>query len=169
TAFRSGQPSTQFLNGFHYQAYSIDVLNAGVQTTIQDYPGRIGYWNVGVPPSGPMDHLAFRFANRLVGNAEGSAGLEITLAGPTLRFNCDSIIAICGAPIEVSLDSEPLSQWQSHFVRAGTLLQYGKIKQVGSRAYLAIQGGFLVPNYIATKATFTLGQFCGHAGHVLRA
>lgn len=169
TAFRSGQPSTQFLNGFHYHTYSIDVLNAGVQTTIQDYPGRIGYWNVGVPPSGPMDHLAFRLANRLVGNTESSAGLEITLAGPTLRFNCDSIIAICGAPIEVSLDSEPLSQWQSHFVRAGALLQFGKIKQVGSRVYLAIQGGFLVPDYLGSKATFTLGQFGGHAGRVLRA
>ena len=61
--FCSGQPYTQFLDGFHYQPHSIDVLNAGVQTTIQDYPGRIGYWNVGVPPSGPMDSLAFRLAS----------------------------------------------------------------------------------------------------------
>ncbi|MCO6429003.1 urea carboxylase [Nitrosomonas communis] len=169
TAFRSGQPSTQFLNGFHYQAHSIDVLNAGVQTMIQDYPGRIGYWNVGVPPSGPMDNLAFRLANRLVNNAEDSAGLEITLAGPTLRFNCDSIIAICGAPIEVSLDSEPLLQWQSHSIKVGALLQFGKVKQAGSRVYLAVHGGFQVPDYLGSKATFTLGQFGGHAGRVLRA
>ncbi len=166
--FCSGQPYTQFLNGFHYQPHSIDVLNAGVQTSIQDYPGRIGYWNVGVPPSGPMDSLAFRLANRLVDNTEEKAGLEITLAGPTLRFNCDSIIAVCGAPIDVFLDSEPLSQWQSHFVKAGALLQFGKIKQSGSRVYLAVRGGFQVPDYLSSKSTFTLGQFGGHAGRVLR-
>ncbi len=169
TVFRNGQSNTQFLNGFHYQPHSIDVLNAGVQTMIQDYPGRMGYWHVGVPPSGPMDSLAFRLANRLVNNAEDSAGLEITVAGPTLRFNCDSIIAICGAPISVSLDSEPLPQWQSHVVKAGALLQFGKIKQSGSRVYLAVHGGFQVPDYLGSKSTFTLGQFGGHAGRVLRA
>ncbi|SDW30347.1 urea carboxylase [Nitrosomonas communis] len=169
TLFRSGQVSTQFLNDFHYQAHSIDVLNAGVQTMIQDYPGRIGYWNVGVPPSGPMDSLAFRLANRLVNNTEDKAGLEITLAGPTLRFNCASIIAICGAPIDILLDGKPLLQWQSHLVKAGTLLQFGKVKQAGSRVYLAVQGGFQIPDYLGSKATFTLGQFGGHAGRVLRA
>lgn len=167
--FRSGQSTTQFLNGFHYHPDTIDVLSAGVQTMIQDYPGRTGYWSVGVPPSGPMDNLAFRLANRLVNNAPTCAGLEITLAGPTLRFNCDSIIAICGAPIDISLDSEPLPQWQSRRVTAGSLLQFGKIKQAGSRAYLAIQGGFQVPDYLGSKSTFTLGQFGGHAGRVLRA
>ncbi|WP_297325009.1 urea carboxylase [Nitrosomonas sp.] len=168
TVFRNGQSTTQFLNGFHYQPHSIDVLNAGVQTTIQDYPGRIGYWHVGVPPSGPMDSLAFRFANRLVSNPEDSAGLEITLAGPTLRFNCDSIIAICGAPIDVSLDGEPLPLWQSHAIKAGALVQFGKIRQAGSRVYLAVHGGFQVPDYLGSKSTFTLGQFGGHAGRVLR-
>ncbi|MBP6368305.1 MAG: urea carboxylase, partial [Nitrosomonas sp.] len=168
TVFRNGQSSTQFLNGFHYQAHSIDVLTAGVQTTIQDYPGRIGYWNVGVPPSGPMDSLAFRLANRLVGNSEDKAGLEMTLSGPTLRFNCDSMIAICGAPMDVFLDSEPLAQWQAYRVKTGALLQFGKVKQSGSRTYLAVQNGFLVPNYLGSKSTFTLGQFGGHAGRVLR-
>ena len=62
---------------------AIDVIEPGTQTTIQDYPGRLGYWHVGVPPSGPMDALAFRIANRLVGNPEGAAGLEITVTGPT--------------------------------------------------------------------------------------
>ena len=166
--FHNGQSNTQFLNGFHYQPHSINVLNAGVQTMIQDYPGRIGYWNVGVPPFGPMDNLAFRLANQLINNPDDSAGLEITLAGPTLDFNCDSIIAICGAPMDVLLDNEPLPQWQSHFVKAGSRLQFGKIKQRGSRAYLAVYGGFQVPDYLGSKSTFTLGQFGGHAGRVLR-
>ena len=167
TAFRSGGHTTSFLNGFHYCAHTIDVLNPGVQTTVQDYPGRIGYWNIGVPPSGPMDGLAFRLANCLVNNAEDKAGLEITLAGPTLRFNCNSIIAVCGAPMEVRLDGEPLAQWRSHSIKAGSLLQFGKLAGYGCRAYLAVQGGFRVPDYLGSKSTFTLGQFGGHAGRTL--
>lgn len=167
-AFREGKYSTRFLNGFSYQPHSIDVLQPGVQTTIQDYPGRIGYWNVGVPPSGPMDHLAFRFANRLVGNPENCAGLEITLAGPTLRFNCDSIVAICGATMEVFMNDTPLALWQSHAIKAGSELRFGKVNAAGSRTYLAVQGGFQVPDYLGSKATFTLGHFGGHAGRVLR-
>lgn len=168
TAFRDGQHNTNFLNGFHYIAQTIDVLSPGVQTTVQDYPGRLGYWHIGVPPSGPMDALAFRLANRLVNNNEDAAGLEITLSGPTLRFNCDSIIAITGAPIEVRLDGESLMLWQSHVIKAGTLLQFGKTSHHGYRAYLAVQGGFQVADYLGSKSTFTLGQFGGHAGRVLR-
>ncbi|ARO87511.1 urea carboxylase [Nitrosospira lacus] len=167
TAFRSGRYTTSFLNGFHYIAHTIDVLFPGVQTTVQDYPGRTGYWNIGVPPSGPMDSLAFRLANRLVNNGEDKAGLEITLAGPTLRFNCDSVIAVCGAPMEVRLDGEPLAQWRSHSIRAGALLQFGKLRDHGCRAYLAVQGGIQVPDYLGSKSTFTLGQFGGHAGRTL--
>ncbi|SEK86728.1 urea carboxylase [Nitrosovibrio tenuis] len=167
TAFRSGQHTTSFLNGFHYVAHTIDVLSAGVQTTVQDYPGRTGYWSIGVPPSGPMDGLAFRLANRLVDNAEDKAGLEITLAGPTLRFNCDSVIAVCGAPMDVRLDGEPLAQWRAHGAKAGAILQFGKIVNYGCRAYLAVQGGFRIPDYLGSKSTFTLGQFGGHAGRAL--
>lgn len=168
TAFRDGQHNTNFLNGFHYIAQTIDVLSPGVQTTVQDYPGRLGYWHVGVPPSGPMDALAFRLANRLVNNGENEAGLEITLSGPTLQFNCDSVIAITGAPIEVRLDGELLLLWQSHDIKAGSLLQFGKISNHGYRAYLAVQGGFQVADYLGSKSTFTLGQFGGHAGRALR-
>ncbi|WP_035382544.1 urea carboxylase [Ferriphaselus sp. R-1] len=166
--FRQGQHTTRFLGGFHYSAHTVDVLDPGVQTTVQDYPGRTGYWNIGVPPSGPMDALAFRLANRLVGNDEGAAGLEITFTGPTLRFNCDSVIAVTGAPIEVRLDGEPLAQWRSHAVKAGSVLQFGKLTGAGCRVYLALHGGFDVPEYLGSRATFTLGQFGGHAGRTLR-
>jgi urea carboxylase len=168
TVFHRGRHTTSFLNGFHYLAHTIEVIQSGVQTTVQDFPGRLGYWHVGVPPSGPMDGLAFRLANRLVDHAEDMAGLEITVIGPTLRFNCDSVIAVTGAPIDVRLDSEPLVQWQSHAVKAGSLLQFGRIKSHGCRAYLAVQGGFQVPTYLGSAATFTLGLFGGHAGRALR-
>jgi urea carboxylase len=167
--FRSGQHTTRFLGGLHYLAHSIDVLEPGVQTTVQDYPGRLGYWHIGVPPSGPMDGLAFRLANRLTGNAEDVAGLEITFTGPTLRFNCDSVIAITGAPIEVHLDGKTVAQWQTCAVKAGSVLQFGKLLGKGCRAYLAVKDGFQVPDYLGSKSTFTLGQFGGHAGRTLRA
>ena len=167
SAFRDGHHTTSFLNGFHYRANTIDVLSPGVQTTVQDYPGRTGYWSVGVPPSGPMDGFAFRLANRLVDNDEAQAGLEITLVGPTLRFNCDSIIAICGALLDARLDGEPLAQWRAHAVKAGAVVQLGKIANHGCRSYLAVQGGFKVPDYLGSKSTFTLGQFGGHGGRAL--
>lgn len=166
--FRHGPVTTQLLADFCYQAHTIEVLNPGLQTTVQDYPGRLGYWHVGVPPSGPMDSLAFRFANRLLDQPEGLAGLEITLVGPTLKFNCASRIAVCGATIDLLLDEEPLSCWRAYAVKAGSVLRCGKIDGSGSRAYLAVQGGIQVPEYLGSRATFTLGQFGGHAGRVLR-
>ncbi len=83
---------------FIYQPRTIDVIAAGAMTTVRDWPGRTGYWEVGVPPCGPFDSLSFRLANRLVGNEEGVAGLEITMTGPTLRFNIAATIAVVGAP-----------------------------------------------------------------------
>ena len=81
-----GEMLTRTLQTFAYKADTIEVLAPGTQTTIQDWPGRLGYWAVGVPPSGPMDPLSFRLANRLVGNDEGAPAIEITLSGPTLQI-----------------------------------------------------------------------------------
>ena len=75
----------------------------------QDYPGRVGFWSIGVPPSGPMDDLAFRLANRAVGNPEDAAGLELAVTGPTLRFNSDSVIALAGARMRATLDDAPVN------------------------------------------------------------
>ncbi|GBG13866.1 urea carboxylase [Novimethylophilus kurashikiensis] len=166
--FPAGEQVTRYLNSFHYRPTTIDVLEPGVQSTVQDYPGRLGYWAVGVPPSGPMDHLAFRFANRLVGNDEGTAALELTLIGPTLKFNCEAVIAIAGAAMQAELDGEALALWQSHAVKAGSVLRLGRIEGAGCRAYLAVKGGFDVPEYLGSKSTFTLGQFGGHGGRTLR-
>jgi urea carboxylase len=168
TVFPAGQQTTRYLNSFVYRPHTLDVLEGGVMSTIQDYPGRTGYWNIGVPPSGPMDHLAFRLANRLVGNPEGMAGLEITLIGPTLKFNTDTVIAVTGPELALTLDGAPLAMWQSHAVKAGSTLAIGKLGELGCRAYLAVQGGFDVPDYLGSKSTFTLGQFGGHGGRALR-
>jgi urea carboxylase len=168
SVFPAGEQVTRYLNGFHYRPATIDVLEPGVQSTVQDYPGRLGYWAVGVPPSGPMDHLAFRLANRLAGNDEEVAALELTLIGPTLKFNCDVVIALTGAPMQAELDGKPLVLWQAQTVKAGNVLRLGNIQGAGCRAYLAVQGGFDVPDYLGSKSTFTLGQFGGHGGRTLR-
>ncbi|MDP3585290.1 MAG: urea carboxylase [Thiobacillus sp.] len=163
-----GRQTTRYLNAFRYHPATVDVIEPGVQSSIQDWPGRTGYWDVGVPPSGPMDALALRLANRLAGNAEGMAALELTVAGPTLRFNCDAVIALAGAEMGAELDGVPLANWAAHAVKAGSILKLGAIKDTGCRAYLAVRGGFDVPDYLGSKSTFTLGQFGGHAGRTLR-
>ncbi len=166
--FPAGEQTTRYLNNFAYHPCTIDVLDGGVMTTIQDYPGRIGYWNIGVPPSGPMDHLAFRYANKLAGNDEGVAAIEVTLIGPTLKFNTDAVIAVTGPKMELSLNEQPLAMWQSHHIKAGSVLKMGKMKDAGCRTYLAVKGGFDVPDYLGSKSTFTLGQFGGNGGRAIR-
>ncbi len=165
--FAKGEVLTRTLADFAYSAATVEVLSPGTQTTIQDYPGRVGYWSVGVPPSGPMDHLSFRLANRVLGNAEGTPALEITLSGPTLRFNRDAVVCLGGARIDARLDEAEITPWQPVAVKAGRTLTLGSVSGVGARAYLAVRGGFDVPSYLESRATFTLGKFGGHGGRAL--
>ena len=166
--FVDGRQTTCMLAGLPYRSTAVEVIEPGVQTTVQDWPGRLGYWDVGVPPSGPMDALALRLANRLLGNEQGVAALECTAAGPTLKFHCDSVIVLAGAPMDATLDGRPLALWVSHSVKAGAVLKIGRIAGSGLRTYLGVAGGFDVPAYLGASATFTLGRFGGHAGRTLR-
>jgi urea carboxylase len=161
--------TTRYLNSFVYQPARIDVIQGGTQTTIQDYPGRSGYWHVGVPTSGPFDSYSFRLGNRLLNNPETAAGLEITLQGPTLKFGCAVKIILTGAEIEAKLDGQALALYQVINIAAGQQLHLGRISERGARTYLCIAGGIQCPDYLASKSTFTLGQFGGHNGRALRA
>ena len=166
--FRSGAVTTKYLSTLPYAPSTIEVLDGGTQTTVQDYPGRIGYWDVGVPPSGPMDNLSFRLANRLVGNPDTAAALELTVNGPTLRFNTAAVVALTGAAMPATLDARPVVFHRAFRVRAGQTLRVGAVDGPGLRAYLAIRHGLDVPDYLGSKATFTLGLFGGHSGRSLR-
>lgn len=168
TGFRAGKVTTRYLEQLPYSASTIEVLEGGTQTTVQDYPGRLGHWDVGVPPSGPMDALAFRLANRLVGNPPSAAGLEITLSGPALRFNTSALVALTGAAAPATLDGKPVAFWRSFRVKRGQTLRVGSMPEGGMRAYLAVGHGLDVPDYLGSKSTFTLGLFGGHAGRALR-
>lgn len=164
--FGQGTQTTRFLNQFGWKTQKIEVLQAGIQTAVQDETGRLGYWDVGVPPSGAMDALSLNVANQLLGNAFNSSGLECTLLGPTLKFHCDSQIAITGGEMEVSLDGQPVAMWSTINVRKGQVLKCGRIS-TGCRSYIGIKHGFNLPAYLGSLATFTLGQFGGHAGRNL--
>lgn len=136
-----------------------EVLRPGMATTIQDWPGRIGYWQVGVPPSGPMDDVSFRLANIAVGNPEGAPALEATMGGPALRFDTDTWVCVTGAPAPVSIDGTRVPQWQPVLVQAGQLLDVGMVAGPGLRIYLAVAGGLHADEYLGSAATFTLGGF----------
>lgn len=146
----------------------IEVVRPGMFTTVQDWPGRVGYWHVGVPPSGPMDDLSFRLGNRVLGNAEGAAGLECTKSGPALRLSKPAWICVTGAGVPVSVDGAPVSQWRPVRVPSGGLLEIGTIAGPGMRCYLLVEGGLSVPEYLGSAATFTQGAFGGHHGRALR-
>lgn len=146
----------------------IEVMRPGTLTTVQDWPGRLRFWHVGVPPSGPMDDRSFRAGNRALGNPEGAAGLECVLDGPTLHFEEPVTICVTGAPAPVSLDGVPVAMWEPVLVPAGVTLQVGKLTGPGLRAYLLFARGLEVPEYLGSGATFTLGRFGGHEGRALR-
>jgi urea carboxylase len=168
-AFVTGQVSTRALADIAYHPRTIRVLSGGPSTTVQDYPGRQGYWDVGVPPSGPMDGLNFRLANRLVGNDEDAAGLEITALGPTLLFNVATTACLAGAKLVATLDGQPVTPYAPFAIATGQTLKLGRVVGAGLRAYLALAGGVDTPVYLGSRSTFTLGGFGGHAGRAVAA
>ncbi|WP_051359812.1 urea carboxylase [Adhaeribacter aquaticus] len=166
--FAKAEVSTGKLAQFTYVPPVIEVMQPGTYSTIQDYPGRIGYWDIGVPPSGPMDHYAFRLANRIVGNDASAAAIESTIIGPKLKFHTDAVVAITGATSKATLDGKPVAFYVPITVKAGQVLDLGKV-ETGCRTYLAVRNGIDVPLYLGSRSTFAMGQFGGHAGRPLKA
>lgn len=145
----------------------IEVIKPGLETSVQDYPGRIGFWNQGFPPSGPMDAWSFRLANVLVGNEPGAAGLECQFMGPTLKFQRDTVIAVTGADMQAKLDDEPIAMWESIAVKAGQTLSMAFAK-LGTRAYIAIAGGIATEPWLGSRSTFHKAGVGGMEGHAIK-
>ena len=110
----------------------VEVLAPGMMTTVQDWPGRVGLWRVGVPPSGPMDDLSFRLGNWALGNEEGAAGLECTMVGPRLRFGAPATVMVTGAEATPTVDGEPAATWEPLALAAGAVLDVGTLAGLGS-------------------------------------
>ncbi|MFS0723637.1 urea carboxylase [Paenibacillus sp. 1P07SE] len=164
---RSGRVYTTMLEHFTPAEPALEVLDGGVQTTIQDWPGRTGHWDVGVPPCGPMDPLSFRIGNRLLGNEERAAGMELTLRGGAYRFRDRMRFCLTGADMDARLDGQPVPRYVPVQAEQGQELQLGE-SAAGMRAYLLVAGGFDMPQTLGSAATFTLGGFGGHGGRALR-
>lgn len=143
---------------------------------LKDFPGRTAErsgtaaWRVGIPPSGPMDSLALRCANRLVGNSDNDAGLEFTVKGPTIRFNENCMFAICGANFECNLDGMEVALWKPHFARSSSTLSIGMVKKgsAGIRGYISFSGGLDLPLFLGSRSTLPLGNMGGFQGRILR-
>ncbi|NLR70995.1 urea carboxylase [Novosphingobium sp. ERN07] len=168
-AFTTGEVSTRALESVHYAPQSIRVVSGGTATTVQDWPGRQKLWAVGVPPSGPMDDQSFRIGNRLLGNPEGMAGLEMTVTGPTLTFSAPARICLTGADFGATLDGISVPLGQPIAIAAGQTLSMGRASGGGMRGYLLIAGGLDIAPYLGSCSTFELGQFGGHAARRLVA
>jgi len=149
-------------------ARAAEVLEAGIQTIVQDYPGRYGMRARGFFPAGPMDHFAFRAANLLAGNPESAAALEVTLGGLALRVQGGATVAVCGADAEVTIDGEQLPLWESRRIEDGAELRIGLSPGPGFRLYMALSGGIDVPLLFGSRSTYTMGTLGGFEGRSLQ-
>ncbi|KAK6454008.1 urea amidolyase [Scheffersomyces xylosifermentans] len=165
--FATAKVATKVLDSYDYRPTAFEIIHPGAYTTVQDYPGRKGYWHIGVPPSGCMDEYSFRVANRIVGNDKGSPGIEVTLNGPKLLFHHDAIIAVTGGQVDVDINGQKVDQWSPINIKRGDKLSIGKLT-TGCRAYLAIRGGIDVTEYLGSRSTFALGTMGGYNGRVLK-
>ncbi len=145
----------------------LEVIKPGLETSVQDYPGRLGYWNQGFPPSGPMDSWSFRLANILVGNKPGEAGLECQFMGPNLKFSDDTVFAVTGADMQAKLDGEPIPMWESIAAKAGQILELSFVK-MGARAYIAFAGGIATDPWLGSRSTFHKAGVGGIEGCALK-
>ncbi len=150
----------------------VRVLAPGLLQTVQDL-GRPGYGREGVAVSGAADGFSLRIANRLLGNPEGAAALEMTLLGGAFLFEEDALVAVAGSDFGAVLErrdgegSASLAPWSSCSVNAGDVLRFGPSRR-GARAYLAVRGGFAVPSFLGSAATHRPSGLGGHEGRALR-
>ena len=146
----------------------IEVVKPGLETTVQDYPGRKGCFGYGFAPSGPIDHWSARLANLLVGNPVGAALLECQFIGPTLRFSRDAVIALTGADMGATLDGAPVPLWESVAVRSGQTLALGSAR-LGARCYAAVDGGIDTVPFLGSRSTYSMAGVGGLDGGALKS
>ena len=144
----------------------IRVQSPGLLTTVQDL-GREGFGPMGVSPSGAADAISLRIGNRLTGNAEGAAGLEMTLLGGSFLFPEGAIVALTGSDFGAALDSIPVELWASVEIRAGQTLSLGPTRS-GARCYLCVRGGISVRPFLGSASTHILSGLGGFDGRPLR-
>ncbi|MGB2901659.1 MAG: biotin-dependent carboxyltransferase family protein [Candidatus Acidiferrum sp.] len=144
----------------------IQVQEPGLFTTVQDL-GREGFGPLGVSASGAADAVSLRLGNRLVGNAEGAAGLEMTLLGGTFVFSDGAIVALTGSDFGATVEGAQVALWTSMEVKPGQTLRLGPTRS-GARCYLCVRGGIEVKLFLGSASTHILSGLGGHEGRSLR-
>jgi len=145
---------------------SIEILNPGLQTTIQDL-GRNGYSHYGVSSSGAADDLSFRLGNLIVGNKENLAAIEMTLVGGEYKFNSDANISLTGSKFDAKIDGESLHFYKNIFIQSDQVLSIGQTTQ-GSRCYLSVRGGIDINNVLSANTTHLTSKMGGLNGRSLK-
>jgi antagonist of KipI len=144
----------------------LEILKPGLLTTIQD-TGRHGFQKEGIIVSGAMDTFALRAANLLAGNPQHHAALEITLTGPKIRFTETHLIALTGADLSPTINGESIGMWRPTLVTANSILEF-KAPIAGCRTYLAVSGGFDLPQVMGSYATYLRAGIGGFKGRALQ-
>lgn len=163
----AGTVTTKTLEQLSIEIPALEVLDGGLNSTLQDYPGRVGYWGVGVPPSGSMDALSGRIANKILNNSEEAPVIELTLSGGKWLFRGEMEFALVGAHLTPTLDGQSIPMYQVVTAKAGQILTFGESK-TGMRCYLAVKNGFSAAKVLGSASCFTLGNFGGKNGRSLQ-
>ena len=145
----------------------LKIINGGIETLVEDWPGRLGYLGKGMSASGAFDNVSLGLANVLVGNPSGEAGLEITGGFFEAEFTDDHVIAICGTDMQPTINGQPVEMYTSLKVAAGDKIKFLHIAPTGFRSYLAVAGGVDVPAYLGSKSTCIFGAYGGFDGRPL--
>jgi biotin-dependent carboxylase-like uncharacterized protein len=146
----------------------LKIINGGLQSVVEDWPGRLGHMGNGMAPAGAMDNVALGFGNLLVGNPIGEAGIEIAAGYFQGEFQEDSVIAVTGCNMQPTINNESIPMWESIKVNKGDIIKFAGYSEVGFRSYISIAGGINVPIYLGSKSTCLFGNYGGYKGRPLK-
>lgn len=146
----------------------LKVINGGIETVIEDWPGRIGYLDNGMSSSGAFDNVALGLANVLVGNPPGEAGIEIAGGYFQAEFGADAVISVTGTDMKPTINNQPIPLWESIKVSKGDIIKFSHFGEFGFRSYIGVAGGITVPPVLGSKSTCLFGSYGGYEGRKLQ-
>jgi biotin-dependent carboxylase-like uncharacterized protein len=147
----------------------LKVIKGGVESVVEDWPGRVGYLDNGMASSGAFDPVALGLGNVCVGNDPGEAGIEIAGGYFEGRFEDDAVFAVTGTDMQATLNGEPVPMYEAVKASAGDVIKFSHFGDLGFRSYLTVAGGIDVPVYLGSKSTCIFGSYGGFEGRKLQA